>query len=263
MVNWGLANGNGFQNALATGLQIGQSIRQRQQEDSTANALAGYAANPGQDDATFAGSLKGLPTQAIGQLMQARQGYQQNAARQQQAQTEQRRADLPLITRLVETSTDEATYQRNRAVAQQYGVDTSTLPQQFDPAWRDQQVMTLKALQSPEGQQAMSTAGKQAIDMGYKPGTPEFNQAVQQIFSASEAKPYVVGGETRLYQPKIGAAGEAVGGVPPGAIEALRRGEGKPEEFDEIFGAGAAARILGQQPAQQGGQMQPASGGFR
>jgi hypothetical protein len=258
-VNWGLSGGNGFQNALAAGLQIGQTIKANRDEETAANALTSYIANPSQDDATFASSLKGLPAQAVGQLMQARQGYQQNAARTQQAQTEQRRADLPMITRLLETSTDETSYQRNRQEAQRLGIDTSSLPQQFDPAWRDQQLTTMKALQTPQGQEAMSNAGKQAMDMGYKPGTPEFNAAVRDIFTASEAKPYVVGGETRLYQPKIGGAGEAMGGIPPSAIEALRKGEGKPEEFDEIFGAGAAAKILGT----QGGQTQPASGGFR
>lgn len=85
-VNWGLSGGNGFQNALATGLQIGQSIKADREEEATSNALSGFLANPTQDDAAFASSLKGLPTQAVGQLMQARQGYQKT----QQQQTAQR-----------------------------------------------------------------------------------------------------------------------------------------------------------------------------
>jgi hypothetical protein len=63
----------------------------------------------------------------------------------------------------------------------------------------------------------------------------------------------VTGAETRgvkfPYDPKITlperAAPAAAAGIPAAAIEALRSGKGKPEQFDEIFGAGAAARVLG------------------
>ena len=47
-INWGLANGpSSFDNALARGLQLGQMIRQRQDEKEYKNALAQYdPANP-------------------------------------------------------------------------------------------------------------------------------------------------------------------------------------------------------------------------
>jgi len=63
----------------------------------------------------------------------------------------------------------------------------------------------------------------------------------------------VTGAETRgvkfPYDPKITlperAAAVAATAIPPAAIEALRSGKGNAKQFDEIFGAGAAARALG------------------
>lgn len=141
---------------------------------------------------------------------------QQQHARQaelQQRQQEQRRADLPLIGRLLDHSTNEETYQQARMLAGQYGIDVSQLPQSFgDGTWVAQQREVFKALQDPKKAEALSTAGKIAMDMGYQPGTPEFNKAVNDIWTAGEAKPYVVGGETRLYTPKIGGQGQVQGG---------------------------------------------------
>lgn len=242
-INWGLAQGsNSFQNAFGTGLQVGQTIKRNEEEKQVKNALAAYdPANPE--------TLKPI-MQADPRLGLQLRGQQ---AQQAEAQADARRADLPLITRLVETSTDEASYQRNRATAQQYGVDTSTLPQQFDPAWRDQQLMSLKALQDPSKAEALSTAGKQAIDMGYRPGTPEFNKAVQEIWTAGESKPYVVGGETRLYQPRIGGQGGAVD-IPklsdPSQISQLKPG-------DQFYDPNGVLRMV-----PQGGPTPPASGTF-
>jgi hypothetical protein len=34
--------------------------------------------------------------------------------------------------------------------------------------------------------------------------------------------------------------------IPAGAISALKSGQGSPEQFDAIFGAGSASRILGE-----------------
>jgi hypothetical protein len=238
-VNWSLlGGGNNALQMFDYGRKIGQETRARQREDQYRGAATVYAKDPSEQNLNAL-----MPFAEPQQVMQIAQQRQQAARKSQ----EQRRADLPLLTRLVETSTDEASYQRNRAVAQEYGIDTSTLPPQFDPAWRDQQLVTLKALQDPSKAEALSTAGKQAIDMGYKPGTPEFNQAVREIWQAGESKPYVVGGETRLYTPKIGGQGQTMGGPQPGHIEdGYRFKGGNPADrnsWEPVGQGGGGARV--------------------
>lgn len=275
-INWGM--GGPQNNALAyfqLGSQIGAQAREAAEKRETRNALATVARRPSASTPTSVGPPPGgivatPQQQAWTDDMQARTGnrvtddgrdaawqvlyrnepelamrIQERERRDVQASQEQRRADLPLIGRLLDNSTDEASYQQSRQIAGEYGIDVSQLPPNFDAAWVDQQRKTIKMLSDPKAQEALSTAGKIAVDMGLKPGTPEFNAKVGEIWIAGEAKPYVVGGETRLYTPKIGGAGQAVGSPSQDAIDALKRGEGTPEQFDEMFGAGAAARVMG------------------
>lgn len=190
-VNWGLGGQN---NALANfgyGVQLGQNFVDRRDDRQQQNALL--------------------------QLRQQEFGQRQEERQQQQAQQErqQRRADLPMMERLLTMAQDEPSYQQARQVAGQYGIDVSELPPTFDPAWREQQLGIVRALNTPQGQEALSTAGKQAMDMGYRPGTPEFTQATRQLVEASLAQPYMgSGGETRLYTPQIGGVGQVQGAQP-------------------------------------------------
>jgi hypothetical protein len=163
-VNWNLGGGNNALQMFGVGAQMGQNLVDRREAREDRNALL----------------------QMRQQEMDARAA--ERAQAQQRQQQEQRRADLPLMERLLTMSQDESSYQQARQVAGQYGIDVSGLPPTFDPTWRDQQLQTVKLLNTPQGQEALSTAGKIAADEGYRPGTPEFGARVNQIWQAESTK---------------------------------------------------------------------------
>ena len=230
-INWGLGQGNNALGMFQQGAQIGGQIRQQREQTEYRNALLeDRKAQTQQRQAEF-----------------AREG-EDRAAKQAKDHQGQVVTMAKLLT-LAKKNPQAAI-----GAAKQLGMDTSMVPPIDSPDfqnWVDQQSLIVQAYQNGGGE-ALSTAGKQATDMGYKPGTPEFNQAVREIWTAGESKPYVVGGDTRLYSPKIGGPGQAVGSPPPEAIDELKRDPSGAAEFDDLFGQGASASILGQggQPAQ-------------
>lgn len=120
---------------------------------------------------------------------------------------------------------------------------------------------------APVKERAPTETEKLLMASGVEPGSPEWNAQIQAEL-LNRRDPF-----TTFQGPGIGYTGRqsglvaALGGggqssgvpqttAPPAeAIAALKRGEGTPEQFDEMFGQGAAARVLG-------GPTQPASGGF-
>lgn len=177
--NWQLANGGGFQNALATGLQIGQGIRQQRQDTERRNALV--------------------------QQQQAQMQRQQQTDQRQQL--EQRRADLPFVGKLLGSVRDEASYQQARGVAQQYGLDLSGAPPSYDPQWVESQKATVQALSDPKAQEALSTFGKIATDEGLAPGSPPYQQRVRELWQADQQKFYALAPGGGL--ASVGAGGNA------------------------------------------------------
>lgn len=216
-VQWGLAGGN---NALANfqfGAQMGQGLVDRREEREQRNAML---------------ELRRQQEERMG-----RQDERQWAIWERQDQ-QQRRADLPIMEKLLSFAQDEGTYQQARQVAQQYGVDVSQLPPSFDPAWRDQQLATVKLLNTPQGQEALSAAGKVAADMGLRPGTPEFNAKVTEIFAAEQQKTisYQPGGGVVGYNPMTGQTTPIVQPGPsvPAAVPY------NPSEWEVIGGPGGS-----------------------
>jgi hypothetical protein len=155
-------------------------------------------------------------------LAQRQQQLDQQA---QQAQQEQKRADLPMLGRLLGSIRDEPTYQQARQVATEYGIDISGAPPNYDPNWVSSQTQLVQMMSTPQGQAALSTAGKQAQDAGFTPGTPEFVSAVRNIITADVAQPYMGSqGETRLYQPDVFGGGQQAQPFNPDEWEVVEEG---------------------------------------
>lgn len=247
-VNW---NAPGPQNNALSyfqlGAQMGDRLRvrkeqreDRQREQEGRNALAAYATNP--NDEGFAAAVQYDPRSAFA----VRADVRQNQA-DERTQTQQR---MKQVSRLFQGVTPE-NYGQRVSIASEMGLDVSGVPPQYDPAWVERQGQIYSFL--AEKPEALSTAGKQAMDMGYQPGTPQFNEVVQKIIEEGLAQPYLdEEGKTRLHIPRLGRQSPAAGGIPPEAIAALQRGEGTAEQFDEMFGAGAAAQAMG---GRSGGQI--------
>lgn len=243
---------------------IGQSVQagfehgmQRRKEQQTEDALKAYATNPNGDTARGVAQYDPRLGIQLSNVEAQRQQAAQQAEAQAQAQHQQQMGTFRKL--LTHAAQSPEGWQQALGAAQSMGLDTSHIPQQYDPAWAQQQLFITDALEKPEGQQALSTAGKIAADMGYAPGTPEHAKVTREIFLAEQSKPYTDStGATRLYQPQIGGPGQTHGGPPPEpAIAELRANPASAAQFDEIFGQGASARILG-----QGGPTQPAPGRF-
>jgi hypothetical protein len=150
----------------------------------------------------------------------------------QTRQTEQdRRADLPMLGKLLDYAQDEGTYQQARQVAGQYGIDVSGIPETFgDGTWVAQQRRIVQLMTTPQGQEALSTAGKQAQDAGFQPGTEEYVAAVRQIITADLAQPYTgAQGETRLYQPDVFGGGQGAVPFNPDEWEVVEQGGPAPQ----------------------------------
>lgn len=200
------------------GMQAGQQQRQQHMQR---NALQAFARDPDSPEAMEM-MIQADPATAI----RMRQEQQQR----QQAEHKERRADLPMMSRLLDYAQDPQSYQQAREIAQNYGIDISQIPETYDPAWISQQRQVLKTLQSPEAQEALSGIGKQAADMGFRPGTPEFNAKVNQLWQVESSRIMATqpgGGVARvdpvtgksefLIAPNDGshAPGAPAGGAPP------------------------------------------------
>lgn len=252
-INWNILRPVDIGGAFQQGMEQG---RQRRAESEIDKQLAAMAQNP---NAPISNELmKFAPREAY--------ALQQQRAQQAKAAQQQRRVELTDMAKLFGSVTDEASYQRGLAVARNWGIDVSEAPQAYDPNWvAEQKMLTEAFIRDPEQLTALLQEAK-AANL-----TPEqLKQAVIAKYSPVKTVPYNPGGGVAGYNvatreiipivvpnPGTASTGAAVNSdIPASAIEDLRAGRGSAEQFDEIFGAGAAERVLG-------GSVGNGAGGFR
>lgn len=196
-VQWGLGRAPDVgTNALAA-FEHGQQIRNQREGNA---ALSAYAVNP--NDQT----LNALAPHAPGFVI----GQKQAQAAAQAAKDKQAHAQLVQVSRLFDGVTDENSYQQRLQIAQRMGLPVNDAPPHFDPAWVQETGAIFKFFaDKPE---AMSTIGKQAVDEGYQPGTPEFNHRVVELGHIERLKviPTQPGGGVVSYDPASGQSSVVV-----------------------------------------------------
>ncbi len=221
--NWGLAGGNNALGMFQQGAQLGNQIVQQREQAEYRNALL-------------------ADRQAQAQQRQAEFAAQQEdrAGKQQEAQV----GKVKTMARLLSRAKDPATYAQSRAAAAQLGFDVAAIPEQYDPNWVAQQSMIVQAYQDGNGE-AFSTAGKIAMDEGLQPGTPEFGQRVNQIWTAENSKSFATspGGGVATVDPAGQARfviqpnpGDASAGAPVG---------GDDDEWEVVQPGGAGGNASG------------------
>jgi hypothetical protein len=117
--------------------------------------------------------------------LKARELFAGKAKEQRSAQAEQ----MQQLGRILNHARDEATYQQARQAAQKIGIDISSAPANYDPAWVDQQKLVLSAFEKDGGQQ-ISGLARELQDAGYQPGTPQFADAMRTALQGKYAPTY-------------------------------------------------------------------------
>ena len=193
------------QNALLQGLQVGDAMRQRKQQEMQSQAMdnAYRGAMSGNQNAfTELGNVPGMAQKAY----ELQQGQMQ--AQAQQADAERQR--LAKAADLLDNSTDEASYQRNLGVARQLGLPVESAPPNFDPEFIKTQSAIARAVLNNDPE--LPLIAQEVVLRGLQPGTPEFQAEIGRILTAKYDTTKVVS-----YQQGGGAAAynAATGGVTP------------------------------------------------
>jgi hypothetical protein len=254
-------HGNNALNSLMQGVEFGSAMRQQKQRQDRENAM----------DEAYRGIYAGDPT-AVDRLAQTDPrlaiSFRQDQQAQQQAQQKSDRDRLAQAADLLDNSTDEVSYQRNLGVARQLGLDVSSAPPNFNPEFIATQSAIAKAVLGNDPE--LPLIGQEVVLRGFQPGTPEFQQEIGRIlkakYSTVSTVPYQAGGGVAAYDKATGQATPVIvpegsqpnqpSAIPPEAAAELQANPQTAAQFDEIFGPGAAARILGGTAGNGGGNFQ-------
>lgn len=245
-INFNNTAQNGFQNALAMGMQMGAQAREAKERKEYKNALAQFDPSNPESVKPIMALRPEVGLQLQGQIQQ-----------RQAQQTTQRKEDMGVFRQLLGKAGESPEgWAQAMGAAQQMGLDVSDVPPQYDPQWAQSQLFILDALESEKdnlpglAEEVLLSLPEQDRD----PNSPVFREAYGRALEGKYAVEYTdANGNVRrrsVLQRPVMPSQEA--------IAALRQGVGTPEQFDAMFGPGAAARAMGQ----QGGPTQSASGGF-
>lgn len=212
------------QNALLQGLQVGDAMRQRKEQQMQREAMDNAYRGAMAGDKNAFNALANVPGMA-------KDAYGMQQA-QQTAQTQQAEADRQRLAKtadLLDNSTDEISYQRNLRVARQLGLPVDSAPPTFDPEFIQTQSAIAKAVLNNDPD--LPLIAQEAIAAGLQPGTPQFQAEIGRIlkskYSTLKTVSYQQGGgaiavdeATMGITPLIvpGGAEQAPAPLPPGFV---------------------------------------------
>lgn len=211
-------------NPLAAGIPQPGTIGGQMRADGIGGGLGANAPDAQPD---MSGDWAILAKNNPQMFMQLQQQQRAQAAAQAKAQQEQ----FATAAKLLEGVTDEATYRQRLGAARQMGIDVSRVPQNYDPQWVQQTTQMFRLLSDKPD--SISGIARELQDAGYKPGTPEFEQAMRDVISSKYASDYVdEQGNTRRRSVLSFGAPQA---APMAAPQAQ---QGGPElTFEQVQGA--------------------------